>query len=121
VVVSGIKKALELHRLNENALWLLREVNGEISEQSRYFRVRVEGKWDGPCVEGIRGVPGFCTTYDVVAEHCDEALHFIKEIERAGIRESLAVTEYKALQKRPRDPKGVYRVMGFCFYPMRKT
>ena len=119
VIVSNLKKALELHRLNKETLWLLREVNGELSAKSQYFRLMVEGRWDGP-LEGKRGTPGFFTTYDVVAEDRDEALRFVKEIERAGIRDSLAVAECKALEKRPREPKGVYRVTGFCLYPTRK-
>lgn len=111
-----IQRALEFDRTNADAMWLLREVNAKKSKKAQYFRVLAHGRWDGLMSNGRRYRPNFYTSYDLIAESTEEALKLIREFERSGIRNSLEIEEYKSLEGRPNDPKGIYAVTNLALY-----
>lgn len=83
-------KALEWERSEPTALWLVRELIGRNSSESRWFRFEVEGNWYFPLEQG-KSPPKFRVTYDIVADNIDEAMMFAKHLEPPEIRESMQV------------------------------
>lgn len=83
-------KALEWERSEPTALWLVRELIGRKSPESRWFRFEVEGNWYFPLEQG-KSPPKFRVTYDIVADNLDEALMFAKHLEPPEIRDSMQV------------------------------
>lgn len=83
-------KALEWERSEPTALWLVRELIGRKSGDSRWFRFEVEGNWYFPLEQG-KSPPKFRVTYDIVADNIDEAMMFAKHLEPPEIRESMQV------------------------------
>ncbi len=110
-----ILSALQFDKHNTELQYLLRELrNDQDYEQAQYYRIMVDGRWHGPIGDdGV--VPGFLTSYDVVADSVEEAMEFIKEFEPREVRDSLSVEECEILESEP-QPKGVYETNGYSFY-----
>lgn len=108
--------SLRHDRHNKDAQYLLREIRAHSDDyaNAKYMRIMVHGKWFEPDV-GEKMPQGFFTTYDVVADDEDEAAKFIKEIEPKKIRDSIKIEEVKIL-KSHKQPKGIYKTTGYCFY-----
>jgi len=100
-------KAIELDRSDELAASLVREIERVVSCKASYFRIVIEGVWHEPLDPGD-SPPGFYSTFDVVADTPDEALGFIRLFEPVEVRASLRVAQYKRIEARPDEPKGVY-------------
>jgi tetratricopeptide (TPR) repeat protein len=83
-------KALEWERSEPTALWLVRELIGRKSGESRWFRFDVEGNWYFPLEQG-KTPPKFRVTYDIVADNIEEAMMFAKHLEPPEIRESMQI------------------------------
>lgn len=83
-------KALEWERAEPTALWLVRELIGRKSQESRWFRFEVEGNWYFPLEQG-KLPPKFRVIYDIVADNLDEAMMFAKHLEPPEIRESMQI------------------------------
>jgi tetratricopeptide (TPR) repeat protein len=83
-------KALEWERSEPTALWLVRELIGRKSAESRWFRFEVEGNWYFPLEQG-KSPPKFKVTYDIVADNVDEAMMFAKHLEPPEIRDSMQI------------------------------
>lgn len=111
-------QAIELFKANEQAAWLIREMEGRYADGCRYFRLLLQGVWDAPADEEDpdAGSP-FYTKYDVVAEDEAEALELAKRFEPEGVRDSLRIVETEVLNTAPDQPKGVYFTWDYYFFP----
>ena len=104
------------HHADETALWLLREIDAEYSNDAKYFRINVEGRVPPAAFDD--GLPrGFWRKYEVVADDEAEALRFITRIERTEMRDGLRATDVEMLDDASDQPKGVYWVSGHIFFP----
>ncbi len=112
-------KALNFRRGEPLALWLIREIEGKFSASSKYFRITVEGEWEGAIGDDPE-LQGFFTTFDVVAESAGEAFEMVKPFEPPAIRDKLRIESCEELEAHPGDPIGVYRVTGRAFFPLNK-
>jgi hypothetical protein len=92
-------EAIALHASNEDAMWLIREVEHRISKKASQFRLIVEGN-----LEGRR----YLVTYEIVADDEDEARDLARRFEPAAARQVLLFDEIKKLGKAGDLPKGVY-------------
>lgn len=115
VVMPLALEAARLDPQNDQALWLIRELEGECSPDASYFRLLLHGRIDLP----ERGGPlEFFSKADVVATSAHEALELVKRLEPDDIGETLTIDEYEVLEPRPVEPIGVYRLSAhFCFLP----
>ncbi len=110
-------KAITLHKGQETAAWVIREVTNKISPASRHMTLLIRGRWPEP-FEGETEAPGFFVTYEVVAETPQEAMLFIIPFEPEGVRETLAIEECTDREAAADQPKGVYNACrGYAFYP----
>lgn len=109
-------KAIELNKAHDKAAWMIREIEGKISDNAKHFNVMIEGIWPTP-FEGETDCPGFFTTYDVIAETEEEAVILIKRFEPKEVRDTIKVEEIKIIEDRPNDPIGVYETSGYSFFP----
>lgn len=108
-------ESLELH-IEETALWLVREIEADYSDDARYYRILVNGRW---YLEetGESHIDGFWRKYDVVADDEDEAMRFIARLEREEVRDTLRADEVEIVSDDASDqPKGVYWCSGYAFY-----
>lgn len=103
-------KSANFDRESKNALWLLREVNNQYSDNSVYFKIKVEGSFYLFVKDQVIEQP-FKTVYGVNAESEDEALEFVKEFERKEVSDSLKILKANETSKKPELPKGVYETM----------
>jgi hypothetical protein len=62
-------------------------------------------------------LPGFFTTYEVVANSADEALELARGFEPLGVRKTVQVEKSEIVEARPNGPKGVYSASGYSFFP----
>jgi tetratricopeptide (TPR) repeat protein len=100
-------EALRLHP-DKSALWLVREIEAQYSEHSRYYRMSIRGSWNAE---------GYFRKFDVVAEDEEEALHLVARMEPEEVRASLSVHDVQMLEHVPDQPKGVYWCTGRVFFP----
>ncbi len=91
--------AIALHASNEDAMWLIRELEQQQSKKAMQFRL---------IVEGALGGRRYLVTYEVVADNEDEAKDLARRFEPAAGREALLFDEVKKLGKAGDLPKGVY-------------
>lgn len=103
-------QSLAHNRISEGAMWLLREIEGQVSPGAVSYQIMVEGALPERDEEGRRW--GFFSTYDVVADSVEEAMDYIRRFEGEEISPSLCVSEYEAIEASPSDPKGVYSYNG---------
>lgn len=100
-------KSLEWERSEPTALWLVRELIGRKSNDSRWFQVEVEGNWYFPLEQG-KLPPRFRVTYDIVADNIDEAMMFAKHLEPPEIRESMQVKSVSDRGNHANYTQGLY-------------
>jgi tetratricopeptide (TPR) repeat protein len=108
-------EAVALDKKKEKASWLIREIEGKYSTESKYFRVLIEGKWPQP-FEGESKRPGFYTSYDVVADSIEDAITYIKRFEPKETEDTIKVEEFKILESSPDNPQGIYDAGGYAFF-----
>lgn len=113
-------KAIALDQTNGRARWLIREIRNERSLHSCYLRVIVEGQWPWQ-LDGTPKKHGFMMPFEIVADSPAEALRFATEFEPPALRPKLRLSEFKRIEPRPKEPKGVYWVGGRGFYPIRRS
>ncbi|HEX8255591.1 MAG TPA: hypothetical protein VF846_20795 [Thermoanaerobaculia bacterium] len=91
-------QAIALHASNEDAMWLIRELERRNSKKAMQFRLIVEGNADGR---------RYLATYEVVADDEDEARELARRFEPEAARQSL-MFDIKKGGKAGDLPKGVY-------------
>jgi tetratricopeptide (TPR) repeat protein len=92
-------ESIALHPSNEDAMWLIRELEQRKSKKAMQFRL---------IVEGTLGGRRFLVTYEVVADDEEEARELARRFEPQAARELLLFDEVKKLGKAADLPKGVY-------------
>lgn len=92
-------QSIALHPSNEDAMWLIRELERRQSKKALQFRL---------IVEGTLGGRRFLVTYEVVADDDEEARELARRFEPQVARETLLFDEVKKLGKAGDLPKGVY-------------
>lgn len=108
-------QSLAHSRGSQNALWLIRQVEGQVSQAAVYYRILVEGDWPEMNEDGSER--GFFIMYDVVADSVEEAMTYVRRCESDDIGPSLRANECEVLGPRPTDPKGVYQHQGYHLFP----
>ncbi len=98
-----------------SALWLIREIEGHLSPNARYFRLLIEGDWNEPDEDGK--ALGFFISYDVVADDPAQALEYLRRFEPPEVRSSLCISEYEDIEARPDEPTGVYTYQAHNLFP----
>ena len=102
-------QAIGLLKNEHTAMWLVRELTGEISPTGQYYQVTVTGVWSEPMeVDGEFDVPGFLASYEIVADSPEEALELARPFEPAEVRDSLSLEACEAVEPCSDQPKGVY-------------
>jgi hypothetical protein len=99
--------SLQYNRENEKVLWLIRECKAVYSGKSKYYQIDVKGEYLHSS-NGKSALIPFTTIYGVVAETPEQALQYIKEIERDEIKESLVILRHREISSKPELPQGVY-------------
>jgi glycosyltransferase A (GT-A) superfamily protein (DUF2064 family) len=87
---------------NEYTLWLLREIHGAYAEDTRLFRVMIEGR------DADHDPPRFFVKYEVAASNGYEAFEYAAKLERWSGASDLSADETEDLGAEPELPKGVY-------------
>ena len=104
-------EAVSIDKGQHTAMWLVREIDGEVSSSASYYRIVVKGTWLEPIErDGEWGLPEFLAEYEVVADGPEEALELVRPFEPAEIRDTLELAEHEAVEECPDQPKGVYAV-----------
>lgn len=88
-------QAIALHPSNEDAMWLIREIEGRTSGDASYYRLVVRA-------------PKYEVSYAVVADDEDEATQLVSRFEPESVRASLVFDEITHLSAADGMPKGVY-------------
>jgi predicted Zn-dependent protease len=114
-ILKAIDKAISENKHNEEIKWLIREIRGAFSIESKHYSVNIEGIWLFEHDEN-GSAPGFLTHYDVVADDETEAIQYIKQFEPVEIRDTIKIQEFKIVKKLPNTHKGVYSTTGYIFY-----
>lgn len=114
---EALMKSLQRDKLNELALAVLRELDGgRVTKKDRLYRLMVQGTWNEP-FEGEDTIPGFFTTYWVVAESEQEALEFARQIEPPEVAGSLVLEEFEEEDvEQWQEYKGVYSRSPYAFF-----
>jgi len=107
--------AFRFNRVNEKALWLIREINESYSSNTKTFKVLAHGYYGNALTGESKRLP-FYASYIVASETPEEGLKIIKEYELADIAESLTIEEYEELEENQDLPKGIYKTAGLTFY-----
>ena len=116
LVMHYLKQAISFYRLNEEALWLLREMDAQFSDESKIFSLMVQGSFVKEA-SSSQNPAKFFTSYVVVADNPAEALAYIRDFEIEEIdKNSLSIQEVEEMPNEEDDPKGIYKVMGFAFF-----
>jgi len=102
---------VSLHPANEDAMWLIREIEQLHSRTAMQFRLIAEGQMDGR---------RFLVTSDVVADDEQEARDLAIRFEPQDVRMSLVFDEVKKLHQAGDLPKGVYWRSDYVFEEKRK-
>ena len=106
--------AVRLHKDNDRAKWLLRELTGRVSTDGRHYRLLLHGDW----MEADRNGEelSFFTTYHVVAESEGQAFEYAAAFEPREVLGSLTVEEAEVVAEVTDAPTGVYGTTGYSFY-----
>jgi tetratricopeptide (TPR) repeat protein len=99
-----------LHPANEDAMWLIREIEQKHSRAAMQFRLIAEGQKDGR---------RFLVTSEVVADDEQEARDLAIRFEPEDVRLSIVFEEVKKLHKASELPKGVYWRSDYVFEETR--
>lgn len=101
---------VSLHPANEDAMWLIREIEQRHSRAAMQFRLIAEGQKDGR---------RFLVTSEVVADDEQEARDLAIRFEPEDVRTSIVFEEVKKLHKASELPKGVYWRSDYVFEETR--
>jgi len=99
-----------LHPANEDAMWLIREIEQRHSRAAMQFRLIAEGQKDGR---------RFLVTSEVVADNEQEARDLAIRFEPEDVRTSIVFDEVKKLHQASELPKGVYWRSDYVFEETR--
>lgn len=98
---------------HNDLLALIRDIDGLYSETAQYYRLLIRGEIpEGDPMAGE--AEGFYSNWQVLADSPEEALDFIRKIDRPAA--PLSLKEWEAAEPRPKDPKGVYWRSGRVYY-----
>lgn len=100
-------KSLTWNRSDSLALWLLREMLGRQSGDSRLFRIDISGVWHKPLAVG-EPPPNFLTQYDVVADSVEDAFVLAQSLEPREVQASMRIEETSDLGASSDYRHGVY-------------
>jgi tetratricopeptide (TPR) repeat protein len=106
---SALRAAWEsaaLHPSNEDAMWLIREIEDRRSKGAVHFRMVIEG-----AIRKRR----FVVTCEVVADDEEEAKDLARRFEPEALRDKLLFDEIERLASAPDLPKGVYSRSDYMF------
>ena len=103
------------HDADDTALWIIREIEGEYSDDAKYYRITMNGTVPPGAFEDDDAA-GFWRKYDVVAEDEAEAVRFIKRIEYPHLRNGMRADEVEIVDDASEQPKGVYWCSNHVFY-----
>jgi tetratricopeptide (TPR) repeat protein len=101
---------VSLHPANEDAMWLIREIEQRHSRAAMQFRLIAEGQKDGR---------RFLVTSEVVADDEQEARDLAIRFEPEDVRMSIVFDEVKKLHRASDLPKGVYWRSDYVFEELR--
>ncbi|MFP4369858.1 MAG: hypothetical protein ACLFR2_09780 [Candidatus Kapaibacterium sp.] len=104
-------RAIHFDRENTPAMWLVRKINDRVSDSANYYQIEVEGRYMAPLKDGVREET-FLTLYGVIADDPDDAMDYIKEIERPEIKDKIMLKKHRVLEAKPDNKKGVYATRG---------
>ena len=104
------------HHADETALWLIREIEAQYSNDAKFYRVSVEGRVPAGSFEDD-APRGFFRKYEVVADDEQEAMRLVTRVEQEMFRDGLRATEIEMLDDASDQPKGVYWVSAHLFFP----
>ncbi len=111
LVEHYLKLAIGYDRGNSDALYLRRELDGQFSEKSRTFDLRVTGTLQQADTEGPTYSVAFRTRYQVIADSEEEALALIQRYEPKEVRpDSLHIAASQSQPNEEEELKGVYVV-----------
>ncbi len=106
--------AIALDRGEDNAQWLIREIEGEWLAPAKQYEVRIEGRWPEPIDD--EGTARYWVSYAVVATDEEEAIRLATRFEPENVRESLTGFKVKKRHQYDKAPKGVYWASGRIFF-----
>jgi tetratricopeptide (TPR) repeat protein len=113
---TALARAIRHDKTNSDAQWLKREMHARDLPGGKFaYDLMICGPWRAEAFPGTDPAVGFCTKYQVVADHPEQALAFIREFEPSEIRLSLEIEEVLE-EKESGDPKGVYWTSVYQFY-----
>lgn len=104
-----------LHAPASRTLAAIRELDDLRSPRGRYFRLLIEAQF-GEAEVVDRGVLGFFTSVDVVADSPDEALELYRPFAEAFALTSLKTTECEELEARPDGYQGVFKLTPLMYF-----
>lgn len=99
-------EAIALHPSNEDAMWLIREIENLKSKNAVHFRF---------VIEGMSRKRRFLVTCEVVADDEDEARELARRFEPAAVRDALMFDEFERIGPARDLPKGVYFRSDYMF------
>ncbi|HEX6902694.1 MAG TPA: hypothetical protein VF789_23450 [Thermoanaerobaculia bacterium] len=104
---------LERNPGHNDLLALIRDIDGLYSETAQHYRLLIRGQIpeDHPMAGEAKG---FYSNWQVLADSPEEALEFIRAIDRPAA--PLSLEQWEAAEPRPQDPKGVYWRSGRVYY-----
>jgi tetratricopeptide (TPR) repeat protein len=118
--IKALNTSLSLNRSNNDALWLRRELFGQVEKQNKYFYVMIHGEWNEMDENG--NFLNFFTTYHVISTSLDEAVNAIKDFEPLHLnKDKFEVEEFEILEESTNDPSGIYQTDGFSIYLPEET
>lgn len=100
-------------KINDNALWLIRETRLTTSNSTKYFAVTIKGTNHRV---GSSEAAGFYRNLEIVADTKKEALSFAQEIEIYKDQFTISLDEAEIKIEEYDQPKGVYWMSGCVFY-----
>jgi tetratricopeptide (TPR) repeat protein len=110
MALAAAWEVVSLHPANEDAMWLIREIEQQHSRMAMQFRLIAEGQKDGR---------RFLVTSDVVADDEQEARDLAIRFEPESVRSSIIFEEVKKLHRAADLPKGVYWRSDYVFEEIR--
>jgi tetratricopeptide (TPR) repeat protein len=108
--IEAAWEVVSLHPANEDAMWLIREIEQQHSRTAVQFRLIAEGQKDGR---------RFLVTSEVVADDEQEARDLAMRFEPEAVRSSIIFEEVRKLHRAAGLPKGVYWRSDYVFEEIR--
>lgn len=107
-----LRESLDYDRTCEMALWLLRELDPQFSDNSKLYFLDVTGKF-ADVVEEDEDSAEFATGYTIVADSIEEALEYVRAFEGDVVDPaSLRVVDQEVQKNEEGLQKGIYETTG---------